>query len=198
MKIWEFVITGGPCAGKTVALNIIRKELTEKGFKVIIGNETATELICSGIFPWELEKVKFQELLMERAINKEKVIRKAAKHLEKDVVIFYDRGLLDGKAYVSDEEFSRILETNNFNEKQINNQYDGVFHLVTAANGAEKFYTLSNNEARVETMEEARILDKRTIDVWKDNEKLKIIDNSTDFEGKIERLLNEIYAILEV
>ncbi len=30
-------------------------------------------------------------------------------------------------------------------------RYDAVFHLVTAAQGAERFYTLENNEARSET-----------------------------------------------
>jgi hypothetical protein len=33
-------------------------------------------------------------------------------------------------------------------------RYDGVFHLVTAAIGAEKFYTLANNTARSETPEQ--------------------------------------------
>ena len=35
-------------------------------------------------------------------------------------------------------------------------RYDAVFHLVTAANGAERFYTLENNQARSETPQQAR------------------------------------------
>jgi hypothetical protein len=34
-----------------------------------------------------------------------------------------------------------------------------VIHLVTAAIGAEKYYTTENNAARTETKEEARALD---------------------------------------
>lgn len=29
-------------------------------------------------------------------------------------------------------------------------RYDAVIHMVTAADGAEKYYTLANNEARYE------------------------------------------------
>jgi len=41
-----------------------------------------------------------------------------------------------------------------------------VLHLVTAADGAEKFYTLENNQARSETPEVARIVDRKTQMVW--------------------------------
>ena len=47
----------------------------------------------------------------------------------------------------------------NKNEKDLRDNYDAVFHLVTAAKGAEEFYTLSNNTARTETVEEAMNLE---------------------------------------
>ena len=34
--------------------------------------------------------------------------------------------------------------------------YEAVIHMVTAADGAEKFYDGATNEARYETIEEAR------------------------------------------
>jgi hypothetical protein len=34
-----------------------------------------------------------------------------------------------------------------------NNRYDGVIHLVTAADGAEKFFENETNEARYESLE---------------------------------------------
>jgi hypothetical protein len=36
-----------------------------------------------------------------------------------------------------------------------------VLHLVTAADGAEDYFTLGNNEARSENMKQAVMLDKR-------------------------------------
>lgn len=196
MKKFEFVITGGPCAGKTTAINIIKEELEKKGFKVIVVPETATELVSSGIYPWEFKVDVFQEILISRAFNKEKTIREAVKYIKKDTIIIYDRGMLDAKAYMDSDVFEEKLKKYNVNEEEILKNYDAVFHLVTAANGAEEFYTLSNNDARKETLEEARSLDKRTIECWSNHKNLKIMDNSTNFEGKISRLLEEINSVI--
>lgn len=196
MRIWEFVVTGGPCAGKTTGLSILEQTLTKKGFKVIVVAETATELISSGICPWELENEKFQSLLISRALNKEETTRQAAEWLGRDTVIIYDRGLLDNKAYMPQEMFERILAKHGLNEVEAREKYDGVFHLVTAADGAEEFYTLANNEARTETVEEARALDLKTRNSWVGHPHLRIIDNSTAFTEKIDRLLEEVYSTM--
>jgi hypothetical protein len=36
------------------------------------------------------------------------------------------------------------------------NRYDGILHLVTAADGAEDFYENQTNEARYENIEQAK------------------------------------------
>ena len=51
-------------------------------------------------------------------------------------------------------------------------------HLVTAANGAEKFYTGDNNQARYETVEEAIALDSKLIDAWVGHPSFAIIENN--------------------
>lgn len=196
MKKMEIVITGGPCAGKSTAINIIKHELSKKGIKVIVVPETATELISAGICPWEIDVDVFRSILISRALNKEETTREALKYIKHDAIIIYDRGILDIKAYMELDMFENELNKYNTNEKDIIKKYDAVFHLVTAANGAEEFYTLSNNSARKETLEEAQILDKKTIEAWSNHEKFKIIDNSTNFEDKINRLLKEINLLI--
>lgn len=196
MRIWQFVITGGPCAGKTTALSVLEQSLTQKGYKVIIVAETATELIKSGICPWEMENEQFQSILIQRGINKEKTAREAAKFLNRNVVIFYDRGLLDNKAYMPQEMFDKVLRENGLTEVEARDEYDAVFHLVTAADGAEEAYTLANNNARTETPEQARALDRITRNAWIGHHHLRVIDNSTDFQDKIARLLNDVYSII--
>lgn len=37
------------------------------------------------------------------------------------------------------------------------NRYEGVIHLVTAADGAEEFYEMESNEARYDTIQTAMI-----------------------------------------
>lgn len=72
------------------------------------------------------------------------------------VVILIDRGLLDGSAYVDEEDWQALLDDLGTNVVQLRDtRYDAVLHLVTAARGAEEFYTGVNNEARYESIEEA-------------------------------------------
>ena len=84
-------------------------------------------------------------------IAKEKVFYEAAQKLfdAEKVLIVCDRGAIDNKAYMNALEFSCILSELKLNEIELRDTYDAVFHLVTAAKGAEEFYTLANNSARI-------------------------------------------------
>lgn len=49
------------------------------------------------------------------------------------------------------------VKANDMNELTLRDgRYDGIFHLVTAAVGAEEYYSLRNNDARSEPVELAR------------------------------------------
>ena len=71
-------------------------------------------------------------------------------------------------------------------------------HLVTAAEGAESAYTTSNNAVRKETAEEARILDKNTLNCWLGHPSLMIASNdgTKDFQDKL-RLVTD-FVLREV
>ena len=198
-EIWHLVLTGGPCSGKTTAIANIENELTNRGYAVLIVPETATELILNGIRPFGnyLPNYTFQQILFKKQLHKEKLYKKAAKKIKSNkVIILYDRGLMDNKTYLTDDEFHKLLKYFKTDEIAIKDRYDAVFHLVTAANGAEEFYTLENNSARTETPEQARTLDKKGIENWNGHPHLRIIDNSTDFEHKLNRLMSEIYGVI--
>jgi CYTH domain-containing protein len=68
--------------------------------------------------------------------------------------------------------------------------------MVTAADGAREHYTLDNNPARLETPEQAIAADRRTLKVWLGHPHLRVVDNSTTFELKLERLLEHINSAL--
>ena len=69
---------------------------------------------------------------------------------DQHVVILIDRGLLDGSAYVSRDEWQALMADLNMNLVSLrDNRYDAVLHLVTAADGAEAFYG-TDNVARYE------------------------------------------------
>ena len=198
----KIVLTGGPCAGKTTALARIEENLTELGYKVFIVGESATEIIKGGIKPFgnkPIDLVKFQELIITYQLSKEKIYDEAALSLpeEEKCVIVYDRGVMDNKAYVKDNEFKEILKKLNLDELELIDSYDMVVHLVTAADGKEEYYTLENNAARTETIEEAKALDKKTANAWIGHNNLVIIDNQYDFKDKMTAVLDNINNLLK-
>lgn len=190
----KIVITGGPCAGKSTAMSRLQEELGQLGWKVLVISESATELITGGLTPFEYPE--FQTFLTKYQLEKERIYEKAAESLDQKTLIVCDRGVIDNKAYMTQEHFNRVLKDLGTNEVALRDNYGAVFHLVTAAKGAEKYYTTANNQARYETPEEARIADDKIIDAWTGHPHFRVIDNSTGFEEKIKRLLVEITSYL--
>ena len=198
VKISKIVLTGGPCAGKTTALTWINNYFSKRGYTVLFVSETATELITNGVAPWTCKtNYEYQTFQIRLQKIKEQIFDDAAKSMKSDkILIVCDRGVLDNKAYMKDVEFKRVLKEFDTNEIKERDTYDAVFHLVSAAKGKEDAYTLANNTARTEGIEEARKLDDRIISAWTGHPHFRIIDNSTDFEEKLERLLKEIASFL--
>lgn len=206
-KVPEIVLTGGPCAGKTTGLNYISEKLRDRGFRVFLVPEAATMIINPGvpdisvIAGNEFEKYfKIEEsmLLLQRALRKEFNRLAGIFENEKRVIVF-DRGEMDVKAYIPDSFFEAMLRDLKLDLYDVRDSYDGVIHLVTAASGAEQFYTLENNKARRETFEEAKNADERTKNAWIGHSHLKIINNSAaDFEAKMKRTLQAASRILGI
>lgn len=198
MEITKIVITGGPCAGKTTAMSWIQKHFSKLGYTVLFVPETATELITGGVAPWTCgTNADYQKCQMELQLKKEELFVRAASTMPKEkLLIVCDRGALDNKAYMNDAEFASVLESLGCNEVTLRDDYDAVFHLVTAAKGAEQFYTTANNAARTESVAEAAALDDKLIAAWTGHPHLRIIDNATEFEDKLKRLMAEIYHFL--
>ena len=200
-RIVKIVLTGGPAAGKTSLVSRILKEFnSEGGWKVITIPETATELISGfGIKPFDncVSMLEFQYFVIADQLHKEKLAVKAAEMVpEQNVLILYDRALLDDKAYITDEEFDEVLA--HFDGRTASSVlagYDAVIHLVTCAKGAAFAYNLGN-QARSESIEKAIEMDDRTLRAWRAHPNLRIVDNAVDFEKKMQRGLREIYRIV--
>lgn len=198
MEITKIVITGGPCAGKSTAMSWVQNAFTQMGYTVLFVPETATELISGGVAPWTCgTNLDYQKCQMKLQLEKEKIFYQAATTMANEkILIVCDRGTIDNKAYMSKEEFSNILDYFGTNEIQLRDDYAAVFHLVTAAKGAVEFYTKANNSARTESVEEAAALDDKLISAWTGHPHFRVIDNTTDFEDKMKRLVAEISSFL--
>ena len=198
-KIAKIVITGGPCAGKSTAMIWIQEHFEKQGYGVLFIPECATELILGGVSGWTMESnFEFELAILKMQQQKEKIFDECAKKLfAKDkVLIVCDRGFLDCKAYMEDYEFREAMQVLGMEENAVRDSYDGVFHLVSVAKDAPQFYTHETNKARFETLEEAIENDTKTLNAWMGHPHLRIVDNSTDFEGKMRRLLKEISCLL--
>ena len=198
MSITKIVITGGPCAGKTTGMSWIQNALGSRGYRVLFVPETATELITGGVAPWTCgSNLDFQKCQVKLQLEKERIFHRAAESMKDEkILIVCDRGVLDNKAYMSEMEFQAVLNALDLDAVALRDDYDGVFHLVTAASGAEEFYTLENNQARTETPEQARELDDKLIAAWTGHPHLRVIGNDVDFDSKMKRLIAEITSLL--
>lgn len=198
------VLTGGPCSGKSSSLAYLTEKLSDHGFMVFVVPETATLITGNGIDRRKMDKpgqiVVFEEAIFDMQVSFEDTYKQAVSRIfpERRKVILLDRGIMDIRAFLSDEVFNGILKRKSLTRAAIRHRYDGVIHLVTAADGAAEYYTGENNSARIETPEEALRIDLRTQESWLGHPRFKIIDNSTDFEGKIKRTFSAIARFLGI
>lgn len=187
------VVTGGPCGGKSTFMVRVRERLEKFGYHVLVVSETATELITAGASPAVLGLEVFQERLLQYSLTREQHYREIAEAVPADkVVILCDRGVVDCAAYMGTQLYKRMILELGYSQGDLMGRYDLVVHLVTAASGAEEYYTLANNSARQETPEEARALDAKTATAWLGHPHHIMVDNSTDFAGKMARALRAL------
>ena len=199
-EITKIVLTGGPCAGKTTAMVRIIEHFTGLGYQVFTLPEIPTLCIQAGVnyltddrdYHYQAEKATLQMQL-----HMEERFMEVARKCGKPTLIVCDRGTMDISTYLPEETWQALMDDLGTNTIQLrDSRYDAVLHLVSAANGAEEFYTTENNAARSEDVETARWLDVKLISAWNGHPHLRIIDNRQDFEKKLRAVINEISNVL--
>ena len=205
-QIKKIVLTGGPCAGKTTAMVKVIEHFSSLGYKVFTIPEVPTMFTQAGMnyltsnkdFFFEGEKATFQT-----QINLEDSFQRMAETLQQLVIIVCDRGTMDISTYLTPDFWNRIISEEGYTNSQLRDRYDAVLHLVSAADGAEQFYTTANNAQRLEQADEeglkiARELDKKIVSAWKGHPHLRVINNHEDFNNKLNRVLKEISNVLAI
>lgn len=203
--IKRIVLTGGPCAGKTTALVRVIEHFSSLGYKVFTIPEVPTMFTQAGMDYLTENKAFFYEgekATLEIQLALEDKFMRMAETCEEPTVIVCDRGAMDISAYMRPEMWEEITRAVGTSTAELRDtRYDAVLHLVSAADGAEQFYTTSNNASRNEKADEkglqiARMLDKRVIEAWTGHSHLRVINNHEDFDAKINRVLKEISNVL--
>lgn len=206
---WE----GGPCSGKTAGIKRAKKIFEANGVIALAVPEAATILKSGGLHPRDFLDVDYQMAIINTQLANEEVFRDMGlilqKKFQKRVVVLCDRGLLTGSAYMKSDDHvtdfaEKVLNPMGISIESIRNRYRGGVHLVTAADGAEEFYSLENNEARDETPEFARWLDPRSQAAWRDHWDVHVFRNRTPddrpvpFDEKIDAAVARIMEIFGV
>ena len=169
-NVKKIVLTGGTSGGKTTFMEIARQRLEALGYTVYTINETATEQRMNGIMEDDdFDALAFQRFVTAETIWKERFYEHVAaeRNPSKPVVVLSDRGVLDGKAFLDDDAmFELLLAEHGVTSASVLDAYDGVIHLVTAADGAAEHYGDDGNPVRTEDADGALGVDRRCKEVW--------------------------------
>eukprot|EP00667_Euglena_gracilis_P008843 EG_transcript_8976 len=159
------VLTGGPAAGKSSSLQYLRTLLEENGYAVFHCTEKATSWSRQGTeFPANNEalRVVWQREMFHFLRHSEDSLIRYAEHFARTtgrpVVVLFDRGLLDPRAFISEAEYEALLRSTDMTWDDVGkNRYSCVIHLDTVALQSKELYNRlkGTNAARRETAEEA-------------------------------------------
>jgi CYTH domain-containing protein len=110
---------------------------------------------------------------------------------------------MDISAYIDKKMWEELCQKCGTDSNELRQRYDAVLHLVSAADGAEQYYTTATNSTRYEQANEeglriARDLDKKVNKAWTGHPHLRVINNHDNFDTKINRVLKEISNVLEI
>lgn len=196
----RFVLTGGPCGGKSSALEYLKIRLPQEGITPIFVPEMATMMFNSGI-KWtdvakrEQDAFRFQVTMIRSQIQNEDMIYSFA-HLVPghDKVMICDRGTVDNMVYAKDEWHEDILSQVG-SLGYLKRRYDGIVHLNTLAWGDG--YKI-DNPARYETKEGAIASDIRTWDMWSKGPEVPHIriGHEISLDVKMEQVAQQIIKVL--
>ena len=177
------VLTGGPGAGKTALLELIRQSFCAH----VRPLPEAAGVIFGGGFPRSEEPVW------------RKAAQRAIFHVQRELevigdthdaaLVLCDRGTVDGLAYWPGpaEEFWSSLGTRHEDELA---RYDAVIHLRTPA--AHHGYNHAN-PLRTETARVAALIDERLLAAWADHPRRIIVPSESTFMAKATHALEALH-----
>ena len=174
----RIVLTGGPGAGKTAVLEMMRKTLCEH-VKIV---PEAASIVFGGGFP-RAESLEARRAA-QRAIFYIQRELEAATMAENVSIALCDRGTVDGLAYWPgpDDLWSSLGTTL---DEQLA-RYHAVIHLRTPA--LDTGYN-HQNPLRVESAVQAAEIDARIVAAWAQHPRRFEVASSPDFLAKVARVI---------
>jgi predicted ATPase len=181
------VLTGGPGAGKTAALEVIRRHLCAH---VTVLPEAAT-ILWTGGFPRRATAPARRAA--QRAIARvQRELEEIALAEPGAELILCDRGTIDGQAYWPGDPESMWEQLGTTREAELR-RYAAVIHLrtPTEANGYNRA-----NPVRTETARQAAEIDARLVLAWDGHPRRFFVEGQADFLDKVRQAVQLVQAEL--
>lgn len=177
------VLTGGPGAGKTAVLELVRKVLCEH---ITILPEAASILFGGGF--WRKNTIPARAAAQRAIFHVQKELERIVKDEMKTAVGLCDRGSIDGLAYWPQDERSYWQELNTTREIEFS-RYEAIIHLRTPL--ADQGYN-NVNPVRIENAKQAVEIDKKLLQVWEGHPNHFVIGNQDNFFKKADEAIRRI------
>jgi predicted ATPase len=181
----RIVLTGGPGAGKTAVLEMMRKTLCEH-VKIV---PEAASIVFGGGFP-RTESLEARRAA-QRAIFFMQRELEAATMAENVSIALCDRGTVDGSAYwPGPDDFWPAVGTTL--DEQLA-RYHAVIHLRTPALASGYNH---QNPLRVESAVQAAEIDARIATAWANHPRRFEVASTPDFVAKVARVIEVVRSEL--
>jgi predicted ATPase len=170
------VVTGGPGAGKTALLEVVRRHFGER---VVVLPEAAS-ILYGGGFP-RTTSTAGRRAAQRAIFHVERELERLAREEGRATVVLCDRGSLDGLAYWPGEPADFFSELGTTHAAELA-RYALVLHMRTpsAADGYNH-----TNPIRTESVHEARAIDERILEVWSGHPRRFVLNGTHDFMEKV-------------
>ncbi|CAJ0564570.1 unnamed protein product, partial [Mesorhabditis spiculigera] len=183
-KLLKVALTGGPCAGKSTAMEELCERIDEEfgnEWQVFKAAEASSLLYSGGVARSQLNDIQLEQWqldMLSMIIRIEAVFEKIAENEPtKHTLILCDRGALDPKVFTPEPMWTNILKKLQTDEETLYSRYDQVIQLQTAPRCN---YT-NKNKFRREDYEHAAKINKEFTRVWRDHPNfVNILDNRDD------------------
>ncbi len=172
------VLTGGPGAGKTAFLEIVRRNFCAH---VAVLPEAAS-IIFGGGFPRK-ESLAGRRASQRAIFRVQRELETLALEEGDAAVVLCDRGTLDGLAYWPLDDDSFFAENDSTRAGELA-RYSSVIHLRTPSRGYDH-----RNPLRIESAREAAALDARIATAWDGHPHRSFVASTDGFMEKVARAI---------
>lgn len=168
------VLTGGPGAGKTAILELIRQQFCQH-VRVL---PEAAGILFGGGFPRNGDPAGLR--VCQRAIFHVQWELESWADDREAAIVLCDRGVVDGAAYWPGP--GDFWTATGRPRQELLHRYAAVIHLRTPPPGGG--YTTRNNPLRLESAAQAAAIDERILDAWEGHPRRIVIGPASDFLAK--------------